>query len=209
MLKVEHNVIGMCGTNTYYIYDEESREALIVDPAGDHMRIIERVNKLSIKPVGILITHGHFDHILALDEIRNHFGIKVYAGANERAVLRDSTVNLSAGFMGQGYCTEADVYLKDGEEFEVEGFKIKALEVPGHTVGGMCYYFENSGIVFSGDTLFAESIGRTDFPGGSMSALINGIKDKLYTLPDDTVVYPGHAESTTIAREKKYNPFIR
>ena len=99
MLKVEHNVIGMCGTNTYYVYDEESREALIVDPAGDHMRIIERVNKLSIKPVGILITHGHFDHILALDEIRNHFGIKVYAGANERAVLRDSTVNLSAGFM--------------------------------------------------------------------------------------------------------------
>jgi glyoxylase-like metal-dependent hydrolase (beta-lactamase superfamily II) len=111
--------------------------------------------------------------------------------------------------MRQGYCTEADVYRKDGEEFEVEGLKIKALEVPGHTVGGMCYYFENSGIVFSGDTLFAESIGRTDFPGGSMSALINGIKDKLYTLPDDTVVYPGHAESTTIAREKKYNPFIR
>ena len=209
MLKVEHNVIGMCGTNTYYAYDEESREAVIIDPAGDHMRIIERVNKLGIKPVAILVTHGHFDHILALDEVRNHFGIKAYAGVNERSVLKDSTVNLSAGFAGLGYCTEADVYLKDGEEMELAGYKIKALEVPGHTVGGMCYYFEKAGIVFSGDTLFSESIGRTDFPGGSMSALINGIKDKLFTLPDETVVYPGHAESTSIAREKKYNPFIR
>ena len=208
MLKVEHNVIGMCGTNTYYAYDEESREAVIIDPAGDHMRIIERVNKLSLKPVAILVTHGHFDHILALDEVRNHFGIKAYAGVNERSVLKDSTVNLSAGFAGLGYCTEADVYLKDGEEIELAGYKIKALEVPGHTVGGMCYYFENAGIVFSGDTLFSESIGRTDFPGGSMSRIVRAIKEKLMVLPEYTTVYPGHNEVTSIESERMYNPYL-
>lgn len=209
MIKVEHNVIGVCGTNTYYVYDEDSRKGIIVDPAGDCMRIIERVAKIGMKPEAIFITHGHFDHILALDEVRKHFNIKAYAGVNERPVLKDSTVNLSAGFMGRGYCTEADVYLRDGEEIMVAGYRIKALEVPGHTVGSMCYYFTEAGIVFSGDTLFCESVGKTDFPGGSMSALMEGIRTRLFTLADDTVVYPGHGDFTDIGSEKKYNPYIR
>lgn len=209
MIRVEHNVIGMCATNTYYVFDDVTNKAIIIDPAGDPMRIIDRVARLGVTPVAILITHGHFDHILALDEVREHFNIKAYIGGTEKSVLQDPDSNLTSGFMGEPVVKEADVYLKDGEEFEVGGYRIKALEVPGHTIGGMCYYFPDYGIVFSGDTLFCESVGRTDFPGGSTLALIGGIKDKLYTLPDETIVYPGHSESTTIAHEKKYNPFVR
>lgn len=209
MIKVEHNIIGMCATNTYYVFDENTKKALIVDPAGDPMRIIDRVAKLGVTPVGILLTHGHFDHILALDEVRDKYGIKAYIGNTEKAVLQDPESNLTASFMGEGIVKEADVYLKDAEEFEVGGYRIKAIEVPGHTIGGMCYYFLDYGIVFSGDTLFCESVGRSDFKGGSTLALISGIKDKLYALPDETIVYPGHSESTTIAHEKKYNPFVR
>lgn len=209
MIRVEHNIIGMCATNTYYVFDDATKKAIIVDPAGDPMRIIDRVAKLGVTPAAILITHGHFDHILALDEIREHFNIKAYAGLTEKAVLKDPKANLTAGFLGESITREADVYLRDGEEFEAGGYRIKALEVPGHTIGGMCYYFADYGIVFSGDTLFCESVGRTDFPGGSTLALIGAVKEKLYTLPDETIVYPGHSESTTIAHEKKYNPFVR
>ena len=209
MIKVEHNIIGMCATNTYYVYDDTTKKALIIDPAGDHMRIFDRVKKLMIKPEGILLTHGHFDHILALDEVRKQYEIKAYIGLTEKEVLHDPSQNLTADFCGQGITKDADVYLTDGEVFEVAGFRIKAIEVPGHTIGGMCYYFMDYGILFSGDTLFCESVGRSDFKGGSASALIKGIREKLFVLPDETIVYPGHSESTTIANEKEYNPFIR
>lgn len=209
MIKVEHNIIGMCGTNTYYIYDEDTKKGLIVDPADEPERIIARVEKIGMEPMGILITHGHFDHVLALDDVRNHFGIKAYIGKTEKQVLSDPGANLTMGLMGTGKKWKADVYLNDGEEFAIGEFKIKALEIPGHTIGGMCYYFMDHGILFSGDTLFCETIGRTDFPGGSTMALINGIKEKLFTLPNETKVYPGHAESTTIYNEKKYNYMIR
>lgn len=209
MIKIEHNIIGMCATNTYYVYDDETKRGLIIDPAGDPVRIIERVARLQIIVEGILITHGHFDHVLALDEVRERFNVKAYIGNTEKAVLEDPEANLTSGFMGEGRTFSADVYLKDGEEFEAGGFRIKAFEVPGHTIGGMCYYFMDEGVLFSGDTLFCESVGRSDFKGGSTFALIASIKEKLYTLPDDVKVYPGHSEATTIGHEKKYNPFVR
>ena len=209
MLRVEHNIIGMCGTNTYYIFDENTKKAIIVDPAGDAQRLIDRVAKLDITPVDVFITHGHFDHILAVDEIRDKYQIPVYAGEDEKTVLHDPEANLTGLYLGMSMVVDADVYLKDGEEFTVGDFKVKAIFVPGHTVGGTCYYFEEHKILISGDTLFNESVGRTDFPGGSTSALINGIKDKLFTLPEDVTVYPGHMDSTTIGYEKKYNPFCR
>ena len=183
MIKIENNIIGMCATNTYYVYDDETKRGLIVDPAGDPVRIIERVAKLQINVEGILITHGHFDHVLALDEVRERFNVKAYIGNTEKAVLEDPEANLTSGFMGEGRTFSADVYLKDGEEFEAGGFRIKAFEVPGHTIGGMCYYFMDEGVLFSGDTLFCESVGRSDFKGGSTFALIASIKEKLYTLP--------------------------
>ena len=156
-----------------------------------------------------LVADIHFDYRLALDEVRERFNVKAYIGNTEKAVLEDPEANLTSGFMGEGRTFSADVYLKDGEEFEAGGFRIKAFEVPGHTIGGMCYYFMDEGVLFSGDTLFCESVGRSDFKGGSTFALIASIKEKLYTLPDDVKVYPGHSEATTIGHEKKYNPFVR
>ena len=113
MIKIEHNIIGMCATNTYYVYDDETKRGLIVDPAGDPVRIIERVARLQINVEGILITHGHFDNVLALDEVRERFNVKAYIGNTEKAVLEDPEANLTSGFMGEGRTFSADVYLKD------------------------------------------------------------------------------------------------
>lgn len=208
MMKIQHSVLGMCATNTYYVYDDETKRGLIVDPADSPDTIIAKEDSLSMIPEAILITHGHFDHVLAMNKVREHYGIKVYAGLTEKQVLHDMAMNLTSSF-GMGQIFDADIYLKDGEEFETAGYHIKAIEVPGHTIGGMCYYFDKQGVLFSGDTLFCESVGRSDFPGGSASALCRGIKDKLFILPEHTKVYPGHMDETTIGNEIKYNPFCR
>lgn len=207
-MKIQHSVLGMCATNTYYVYDDETKRGLIVDPADSPDTIIARVDSLSMIPEAVLITHGHFDHVLAMNKVREHYGIKVYAGLTEKQVLHDMAMNLTSSF-GMGQTFDADIYLKDGEEFEAAGYHIRAIEVPGHTIGGMCYYFDKQGVLFSGDTLFCESVGRSDFPGGSVSALCRGIKDKLFVLPEHTKVYPGHMDETTIGNEIKYNPFCR
>lgn len=208
MMKIQHSVLGMCATNTYYVYDDETKRGLIVDPADSPDTIIAKADSLSMIPEAILITHGHFDHVLAMNKVREHYGIKVYAGLTEKQVLHDMAMNLTSSF-GMGQIFDADIYLKDGEEFETAGYHIKAIEVPGHTIGGMCYYFDKQGVLFSGDTLFCESVGRSDFPGGSASALCRSIKDKLFILPEHTKVYPGHMDETTIGNEIKYNPFCR
>ena len=208
MMKIQHSVLGMCATNTYYVYDDETKRGLIVDPADSPDTIIAKADSLSMIPEAILITHGHFDHVLAMNKVREHYGIKVYAGLTEKQVLHDMAMNLTSSF-GMGQTFDADIYLKDGEEFETAGYHIKAIEVPGHTIGGMCYYFDKQGVLFSGDTLFCESVGRSDFPGGSASALCRGIKDKLFILPEHTKVYPGHMDETTIGNEIRYNPFCR
>lgn len=208
MMKIQHSVLGMCATNTYYVYDDETKRGLIVDPADSPDTIIAKADSLSMIPEAILITHGHFDHVLAMNKVREHYGIKVYAGLTEKQVLHDMAMNLTSSF-GMGQIFDADIYLKDGEEFETAGYHIKAIEVPGHTIGGMCYYFDKQGVLFSGDTLFCESVGRSDFPGGSASALCRGIKDKLFVLPEHTKVYPGHMDETTIGNEIRYNPFCR
>lgn len=208
MMKIQHSVLGMCATNTYYVYDDETKRGLIVDPADSPDTIIAKADSLLMIPEAILITHGHFDHVLAMNKVREHYGINVYAGLTEKQVLHDMAMNLTSSF-GMGQIFDADIYLKDGEEFETAGYHIKAIEVPGHTIGGMCYYFDKQGVLFSGDTLFCESVGRSDFPGGSASALCRGIKDKLFILPEHTKVYPGHMDETTIGNEIKYNPFCR
>ena len=208
MMKIQHSVLGMCATNTYYVYDDETKRGLIVDPADSPDTIIAKADSLPMIPEAILITHGHFDHVLAMNKVREHYGIKVYAGLTEKQVLHDMAMNLTSSF-GMGQVFDSDIYLKDGEQFETAGYHIKAIEVPGHTIGGMCHYFDKQGVLFSGDTLFCESVGRSDFPGGSASALCRGIKDKLFILPEHTKVYPGHMDETTIGNEIKYNPFCR
>lgn len=202
------NVLGPCATNTYTIANPETREAVIVDPAARGDFLAKMYKDQRLKPVAIVLTHGHFDHIGALAALRESYpDIKVYAGAAEKELLANPRLNLSEMF-GTTMSESADIYLEDGEEIELIGAKVRAIHVPGHTIGGTCYYFVDDGICFSGDTLFNESVGRSDFPTGDEHALLTSIKDKLFTLPESTVVYPGHNSKTDIRYEKNNNPYF-
>lgn len=207
-LVCKSQVLGLVQTNCYYLYEEETKECVIVDPADEAGRIEEFIEKKELKPTAILLTHGHFDHIMAVEPIRRRYEIPVYAAAAERETLADGMINLSLQLESGGAVSiEADHWLTDGQEIELLGETVRCILTPGHTVGGMCYYFPQAGILFSGDTLFEESVGRTDFPGGSMSNLIDSIREKLFVLPEAVRVYPGHGPITSIKNEKMFNPF--
>lgn len=195
--------VGMIQENCYIAYEEASGQALIVDPGDWAERLIGLLTEKKLTPVAILLTHGHFDHIGAVEALRDHYKIPVYATKAEQEVLQNTAMSMA------GFTLEADETLQDGEEMTLGGMRFQVLETPGHTPGGCCFYFPEEGALFSGDTLFCESVGRTDFPGGNMSKLVRGIKSKLMTLPEDVTVYPGHMEETTIGHEKIYNPFLQ
>lgn len=215
-IKIGRMVLGVCQTNCYFLYREGEHEAIVVDPADKGANIYAALLKNGFRVAGILLTHGHFDHIWGLDGLRDAANaaseaeggepVKAYAFEEERALLKSARLNVSEQ-AGRACETYADVYVKDGQEITLAGMTCRVIATPGHTAGGCCYYFEEAGILVSGDTLFAESVGRTDFPTGSMGTLIRSIKDRLFVLPEDTRVYPGHGESTTIGYEKKNNPF--
>lgn len=206
-IKIGRMVLGTCSTNTYFVYREGCADAVVIDPAdyGDH--IYEALNKNGFHVVAILLTHGHFDHIWGVAKLKALTDVKVYADEAEKELLGDARKNISAQ-AGRACTLDADVYLKDGETVTLANITFQMLSTPGHTPGGCCYYMEEAGMVLCGDTLFEESVGRTDFAGGSMSTLVRSIKEKLFTLPDETKCYPGHGDSTTIGHEKEYNPFI-
>lgn len=200
-------VLGPVQTNCYFVYREDNQDCVIVDPAADSAGIISFVKKNDLKPTAILLTHGHFDHIMAVDAVREEYQIPVYAAEAERETLTDPMRNLGGQMGGNQLAVEADHYLQDGDEIELLGQTVRCIWTPGHTVGGMCFYFPKAGMLFSGDTLFQNSVGRTDFPGGSMSELIRSIREKLFVLPEAVQVYPGHGLMTSIQDEKMFNPF--
>ncbi len=205
--KIISKVLGMVATNCYVLANTQINECLIIDPADNAPEIYSMVSESGAVPQAVLLTHGHFDHIMALDEVRKHYGIKVYAYEDEQDVLMDERLNSSAEF-GVPVETKADILLKDGEKITLAGLDITVFHTPGHTKGSCCYYLEDEKILMSGDTLFNQSIGRTDFPTGSMPDLLRSVREKLFVLPDDVKVYPGHEGETTIGFEKKYNPFF-
>lgn len=207
-INVITNVLGSFATNCYTVFNNETREALIIDPADRGEFLIKLYKDQKINPVAVLLTHGHVDHISALADIKKEYpDITVYAGVEEKDVLSNPTYNLS-GMFGTAITMEADKYVADNEEIELLGTTIKCIHVPGHTKGGTCYYFAADDILFSGDTLFASSVGRSDFPTGDEAALMENIEKKLFALPEQTLVYPGHNNRTTIKREKTGNPFF-
>ncbi len=204
------NQLGDFMTNCYTVYNATTREAVIIDPASNARFLSNTLTNQQLKCVGILLTHGHMDHIGAIPELLELIGhnVPVYAAAEELDVLGDPRKNLSAMLSDQVVTLKPDILLEDGQVIELLGTKITCILVPGHTKGGMCYYLEENQMVFSGDTLFSRSIGRSDFPTGNGIELVNKIKEKLMVLPNATTVYPGHNERTTIGREKETNPFL-
>lgn len=206
-INIECIVVGRIRTNCYIISNKENNEAVIVDPGADKDLIINSVKRQKLKPAAILLTHGHFDHIMSAADISAEFGIKIYAGEHEDKLLQDPYMNCSVS-MGNAYRLRADIWLKDNQNIEPGGMGIKVIYTPGHTIGGVCYYFYNNGIILSGDTLFMNSIGRTDLPTGNINMLIDSIKNKLFMLNNDIIVMPGHGEKTTIGYEKENNIYI-
>lgn len=207
-MKIETMVLGDVRTNCYLLINEETKEALVVDPADRADAIVRKLIDEGLTLKAILLTHGHGDHILAVGALKKQFGVKVYAAKAEEALLSDTAQNLSKALFGIEVTVKPDVLLEDGQEFEEAGIRLRMLHTPGHTPGGCCYYQAEEKILFSGDTLFCGSIGRTDFPGGSLSQLVRSVKEKLLVLPEDVKVYPGHEEMTTIGHEKRYNPYM-
>lgn len=207
-MKIETMVLGDVRTNCYLLIDENTKDALVVDPADRADVIIRKLIDEGLTLKAILLTHGHGDHILAVSDLKKQLGVKVYAAKAEEALLLDPAQNLSQALFGIPVTVKPDVLLEDEQEFEVAGIRFQMLHTPGHTPGGCCYYLPEEKVLLSGDTLFCGSIGRTDFPGGSLSELVRSVKEKLLVLPEDVKVYPGHEEMTTIGQEKRYNPYM-
>lgn len=204
----DYKILGKIGTNCYLLYNKDNREAVLIDPADEAKVIKEMIASKNCTLKAILLTHGHYDHIGAAAEISKATKAPIYAGEYEKEVLANPDINLSAMMAEHPIRLIADKWLADGEVIEIGGMAIRCIHTPGHTEGGMSYYVEDANILFSGDTLFAASVGRTDFPTGSMSELVRSIKSKLLILPENTKVFTGHGESTSIIYEKQYNPFL-
>ena len=200
-LAVSCIAVGEIETNCYLLHAEGAEEALIVDPGGEARRIRKEIEAGGLRPVAILLTHGHFDHTLAVGTLRKMYpGIPVYACRDEKDILDDPYMN--ASFMGKFEPVTADVWLKEGDELDLAGLHCKVLQTPGHTIGSICFYFEEDKVLIAGDTLFFTGFGRTDLPTGSAKQLKGSLERLLLTLPEDVIVLPGHGRTTTIGFEK-------
>ena len=200
-MNIEKIVEGPMMANCYVVYDDENN-GFLIDPVYPDGKIENYIDKNKINIEFILLTHTHFDHVLGLEYFKNKFNVKVYASEDSKNIANDPDYNLSSG-----YCDldiKIDSYLKDGEEFSP--YKIRAIKTPGHSLDSMSYKLGDD--IFSVDTLFSLSLGRSDFPGGNFNTLINSIKNKIFIYDDKTKIHPGHGESSSIGFEKENNPFL-
>lgn len=201
-MKIEKFVLGLVDTNSYLVMNEDTKEAVIVDPALYPDYLVSHVKSEGFTICAVLLTHGHFDHAKGAGAWQKEWDVPVYAHEAEKVILENEKWNL--GFMfGSRFTYEDATYLKDGETVSAAGYEFKCIHTPGHTIGGCSYYAESEHVLFSGDTLFNGTVGRSDFYTGDEAVLFASIREKLLCLPEDTVVYPGHQSETTIQREKK------
>lgn len=206
-MKIEKWVLGELATNCYVVKNEERKELVIIDPATCSQMFTEHLREDGYQPKAILLTHGHFDHVMGITRLVEEFQIPVYLLQEELEVLADATLNLSSMF-GTSFAYEKGKPLHDLDIFECAGISFQVIHTPGHTKGGACYYIAEEDTLFSGDTLFFHSVGRTDFPTGSMGTLVRSIKERVFAVPPQTKVYPGHGDATTIEEEKYGNPYV-
>lgn len=227
-MELERYVVGPVGTNCYVLYHPAQHDCIVVDPGESGVAIGKRLLEKGYCPRAILLTHGHFDHVSGVFDLQTfvaeHYEefdlpgdpgeghthvLPAYILDKEKETLQDASINLSYGMGGapRDFSSVIDEYVTDGQELSIMGCKIKVIGTPGHTPGGCCYYLPVENYLFSGDTLFCQSVGRTDFPGGSTAQIVRSIREKLLVLPDHTRVYPGHDSETTIGYEKEYNPY--
>lgn len=198
--------VGALETNCYILAEGQNRQAIIIDPGSDAGKIKRLLDKNKLSPAFIVNTHGHIDHIGCDDE----FGVPVYAHRDEVALLRSGELNLSA-FLEAAYSVKSEIKaLDDKDKINLGDIELEVIHTPGHTSGGICLLMKKpeDNILFSGDTLFRAGIGRTDFSGADEDALKKSIKQKLFTLADETVIYPGHGAASTIGYEREHNPFF-
>jgi len=219
-MKVKMFVLGFLGTNGYVVFDEESKEAMVIDPGAYDAAVTNMVEENGLVLKYIALTHGHGDHIGGVQELKDMYPDAILAaGDKEDVILGSSGANASKLIFGKGIELKADLALKEGDELTLGDLSFEVIETPGHTPGGISFYIpecdpgltekECSGTVFTGDTLFHTSIGRTDLPGGDFETLISSIRNKLFALPDDTLALPGHMDATTVGYEKQYNMFVK
>lgn len=207
MLEISVIPVGPIKANCYLVYDVKTRETLVIDPGAEGARIQKEIEELELKVKHLVNTHGHSDHIGANQFLQEATGAPLYIHEADSSMLTDAQKNLSAYLGEEINGPAADRYLQDGDILEVGDLRFQVRHTPGHTPGGICLV--GQGVCFSGDTLFADAVGRTDLPGGSWEGLLNSIKTKLLILADEIVVYPGHGPLTSIGHEKSANPYLR
>lgn len=201
-------VVGQLGVNCFILGCEETREGIVVDPGADAERVLAVVQKLGLKIRYVINTHGHFDHMGGNRSIIEKTGAKLLIHESDVYFLSRAADSAASYGLKAENSSKPDDLLQDGMVVNFGKHQLKVLHTPGHTPGGCCLYLESEDKIITGDTLFAESVGRTDFPGSSQADLIDGIRTKLLVLPDETQAFPGHGPSTTIGHEKRHNPYL-
>jgi glyoxylase-like metal-dependent hydrolase (beta-lactamase superfamily II) len=208
-LVVETVVNGPFMENCFIVGDAETHEGLLIDPGDEEQRILAEVRRLELTTTAIFGTHAHIDHVAAVADLKRELDVPFALHPDERPGLQRLPMQAAIFGLPPRPVPEVDRELAHGDTVQLGGLQGRVLLTPGHSAGGCCLYFEEQGVVFAGDTLFAGSIGRTDLPGGSMQTLLSSIKEQLLSLPDQVVVYCGHGPATTIGAERRANPFLQ